>query len=331
MALTPPTVTIEQAACNALASFLGARLPGVTVSSRWFDRDQELPERAISIILAGAPREEMLQPEVQRHDVIHTAISTRLSNTPPTDLPSTIIKLNAARASYEAHRVSTAAHASADTTNAVTEPEAFDLDSAIDLSTDMRSVINDHLPAGAHTTPDEENTITAPVATDLPSLRTLTIAITNALNKHYVARLYTWRVGEIEHGLQLDVWAHYEAVRDEMLAQIVPLINAAPSASAGFSYDDPVRNGTIVPLGDGWEGNYADFEFDSPRREQTGATEKQGEYRAMYSGVLTCFQLIKAQSPRMALMRLTRTEAGRIGTATVQSATGDPGYSVEYA
>src|SRR5689334_9544536 len=63
-------VSIQQAARNALAAWLTSELApagggsGVTVEPRWFEPDQQLPARAISIIGAGPRQVEWLEPDI---------------------------------------------------------------------------------------------------------------------------------------------------------------------------------------------------------------------------------------------------------------------------
>lgn len=60
-------VTLQQAACNALATWLTTELADVTgtlvVEPRWFSADRLLPEKAISIVFAGPRRIEWTQAE----------------------------------------------------------------------------------------------------------------------------------------------------------------------------------------------------------------------------------------------------------------------------
>jgi len=57
--------TVEQAAVNALASWLTRTLPkGVVVSSTWPEPTKVLPQKAVTILRAGAPEEEPLDPIV---------------------------------------------------------------------------------------------------------------------------------------------------------------------------------------------------------------------------------------------------------------------------
>lgn len=53
-------VTIAQAACNALATYLSAQLSGVTVTGRWPAPGKPLPEKAVTILRTGEPQYEKL-------------------------------------------------------------------------------------------------------------------------------------------------------------------------------------------------------------------------------------------------------------------------------
>ncbi len=52
------SVTIQQAAMNALAEYLGLNLPDVDVTPRWPSPGKELPPKAITVVLAGSRRDE---------------------------------------------------------------------------------------------------------------------------------------------------------------------------------------------------------------------------------------------------------------------------------
>ena len=56
-------VSIEQAAQSALARWLTRELPDVTIWDRWPEANVRLPPRAISVLRAGARRDEALDPE----------------------------------------------------------------------------------------------------------------------------------------------------------------------------------------------------------------------------------------------------------------------------
>ena len=57
-------VSLGQAAANTLAAWLHARLPGVVVEARWPEPHTKLPPKAVTVLLAGPPVEELLDPIV---------------------------------------------------------------------------------------------------------------------------------------------------------------------------------------------------------------------------------------------------------------------------
>ncbi len=58
-------VTIQQAAANALATWLTAQLPvDVDVNSRWPEPTEQLPPKSLTILLAGLADDELIDPAV---------------------------------------------------------------------------------------------------------------------------------------------------------------------------------------------------------------------------------------------------------------------------
>jgi hypothetical protein len=334
--MATPLVPIVQAAINALASWLTAGLPpyvdetqpGVLVSEQWPSPDAPLPLQALTILRAGNPTEVATEPTVHGYEVVHDVISAQIVATIPiTSDALAIAALNACRASYEAHRVNTGAHTTADTTNTLTAPAATNQATAITLANNLRAKVILHLSAAAHTTADSSTALAAvAAATNAATLYTLATALLNDLNRHYVARLYVWRIAEIEQDVQLDCWSTSLAWRDDLMARLEPLLNAGAAASAIFSYDDPVRHGVILPLGDGWTG-YVDYDFEQTAPIENPGVMQQNEYRATTAGTCRVFRLIKAQSPRLAMaqLQLTANDRAISTTATVSwSASGTP-------
>lgn len=313
-------VSIEQAALNAFAAWLRSQFPtyapaaaegsrGVKVEPRWPDATPRLPERAITVIFAGDPEERWIQAEAEAEAKIHDAITAEIVVDTAVDLATAIAALNAALDSYEAHRVDTGAHQAADNTNAVTAPAATDQPSAIALADDMLATLAAHLAdATAHENADTVTTLATAAAstTTAGNLVTRANLIVSELNRHYVARIWWWRVAEVEQPVQLDVWATYETWRDDLVAQLVPLLFASTADSIGIDDGDPVRAGTAVRLGDGWPG-YADFEFDTPRRIENPGAVQADEFRASYQGKFRVWRLIKKQSSRIARIELQST------------------------
>jgi hypothetical protein len=323
-------VPVEQAALNALIAWLRAGLPdpstsadGITVLNNWPSADFGLTARAVSLIFAGERQDTLTERVVDSYTDIHVTLSPRVSTPAEVDAATAYASLNASKVSYEAHRISTTAHAAADTTNAVTAPNAIDQDTAYALAVDLQTQINAHeLLLTSHPAADTENTVPAIVNTPTGTINAA-IAIRRALDAHYAARLYTWRIRGCEQPVQLDVWAIYQDSREDIVARLEPLLNADPSRSAGFTTDDGPRNGTIIALGDGFSG-YADFLFDKPLRTNTSDGQQRDEYRATYAGTAEFWLTVRAQHPRTARMRLTATvDSAAAATATVSSSATD--------
>lgn len=51
------SVSIQQAACNALATFLASKMTDATVAARWPSPDRPLPRKAITVVTAGSRRD----------------------------------------------------------------------------------------------------------------------------------------------------------------------------------------------------------------------------------------------------------------------------------
>lgn len=183
-------VSVEQAAVNALGSWLSRALgPGVVVSTRWPEPSKKLPERAITILRAGPPEGEPVDP-----------------------------------------------------------------------------IVVGRADTGPHTS------------------------------------LFTWRLRALRQPLQLDIWARHHAARDEMLAELDVSLNVGMGATIGAASADPVRNGVVVALGDGWTGT-ADCYFDRPDVFDSPDAATRSEYRATARGWTDVDLTITAPSARLAVIR----------------------------
>jgi hypothetical protein len=58
------SVSIQQAAANAIATFLASKMAGVSVKSRFPAPDKDLPPKAITIITAGNRRDTPIDPRI---------------------------------------------------------------------------------------------------------------------------------------------------------------------------------------------------------------------------------------------------------------------------
>ena len=127
--------------------------------------------------------------------------------------------------------------------------------------------------------------------------------------------LFTWRVAALRQPLQMDVWTRYDLERDDLLARLVPLLNASTRDTIGERNADPVRHGVLVPLADGWDG-YADCYFDKPDRFDSPGSAARSEFRAIYRGFADVDLTITAPSARIARIQLVQRITDARGTST---------------
>lgn len=200
-------VPIQQAAINALAVWLAARMPDVPVFRRWVEPDKKLPPKCITIIPAGARKDELLDPEVMSQ-------STALGVT-----------------------------------------------------------------------------------------------------------TYVYRMRCVEQPLQLDVWATYAPVRDDILAQLDEHLNVGEALTIGKVGGDVLRQGLLLPLGDGWSG-YVDICFEAPSYFDTPDSAQVKEFRAVYRGEAFVDLTVSATAPKIAQIILRQTlHETPVGTASPQTGT----------
>jgi hypothetical protein len=114
--------------------------------------------------------------------------------------------------------------------------------------------------------------------------------------------MFTWRLRALRQPLQLDVWARHHAVRDELLAELDVALNTGIGATLGARSADPVCNGVVVPLGDGWTGTAYCF-FDRAELADSPDAATRHEFRATVRGWTDVDLTITAQSARLAVIR----------------------------
>src|SRR5262249_22984312 len=129
------------------------------------------------------------------------------------------------------------------------------------------------------------------------------------------ARLYTWLLGARVAPVQLDVWATYEAAREDVIARLEQALRIGSDETTGadlFEEDCPVGLSAAVRLGDNWTAgdNRAAFDCEAPTREGDAQTN---EWRATYFGTVDVPMLAKAQTARLARFRLETTLGAAAG------------------
>ena len=114
--------------------------------------------------------------------------------------------------------------------------------------------------------------------------------------------VFTWRMRACTQRLQLDVWAHSDVARDDLLARLEPALNASKARSMpslGLTDADPVEQGLALLLADGWSG-IASYWFDEAAITDAPDAVQRSEYRATYRGWAAMQLTIDAESARLA-------------------------------
>ncbi len=103
------------------------------------------------------------------------------------------------------------------------------------------------------------------------------LAIDRPVDESRPFPIYRWRVLERTQPLQLDVWAHYDVVRDDLKKRLDDALNMG-----NLPYE-PVGPGLVLDLSDGWDGK-ADYIFDAGAITDSPNSVQVSEYRATFSG-----------------------------------------------
>lgn len=114
-----------------------------------------------------------------------------------------------------------------------------------------------------------------------------------------------WQIAACTQPLQLDVWAHTDYERDQILADLDIYLNYGDRALGVGNYD--IGNGLLLNLANGWEAyqSKADFAFEEPNTDDSGDSTPRRSYRATYRGN-AYFQLaVPATVPRQLLINFS--------------------------
>ncbi len=123
------------------------------------------------------------------------------------------------------------------------------------------------------------------------------LAVERPVDERGPLPIYRWRVLERTQPLQLDVWATYDVVRDDLKKRLDDALNMG-----NLPYE-PVGPGLVLDLGDGWDGK-ADFIFDAGAITDSPNAVQVSEYRATFSGEARIVLTIDAPSPKQARINL---------------------------
>jgi hypothetical protein len=297
-----PTVSIEQAGLNQLSNWLTSNLTDCRVFSEWPSAEVFKEDKVISIIQAGIRQDEYTDPNVVGTETIHGEISPIITAANAVNQSSAIALLSTCQQSYSSHIIEDITiHQAADSINILTLPTPVTLQDAYDVATEMLAILPEHFISSiAHEETDTQTNLISLIVNSVPTLIIAVNKIKNALNAHYATKIYLWMIKCCRLPVQLDIWSNFNAGRDEMISELEPALNANPYDTAGFGYpsSEPVRNGCIFQLSDGWLGT-VDFDFNEPTVSDTNDENQQRQFRATYRGFSDFSLYIKAQSPRL--------------------------------
>lgn len=130
-----------------------------------------------------------------------------------------------------------------------------------------------------------------------------------------VSLLARWQVLERMQPLQLDVWAHYDVVRDALVAALDQVLNLGSMRNSVPG--DPL----VLDLADGWVGKSA-FEFGGPSNQDGPNAVQASEFRATYAGSAAAVLYVDALTPKLATIRLQQILNGGDTETTSLSASG---------
>jgi hypothetical protein len=128
------------------------------------------------------------------------------------------------------------------------------------------------------------------------------VATSNLDATHVLA---TYEFASLRCPLQLDVWCTTDVSRDNLVKLLDDALRegVGVTLSQGVSMGNPVRDGVLVPLSDGWPGN-VDLYFDRLKRVDTPDSVTRSEYRAMSLGDARMVRTIQKTLPRAARLTL---------------------------
>lgn len=114
-----------------------------------------------------------------------------------------------------------------------------------------------------------------------------------------------YEIASVTQPLQLDVWCTSETDRDDLVKKLADALSlgVGVTLAQGATGGDPVRNGILLPLADGWSGN-VDITFDRARRVNTSDSETRSEYRAMALGAARMVRTETRTLPEMKAIHL---------------------------
>ncbi len=121
---------------------------------------------------------------------------------------------------------------------------------------------------------------------------------------------WIWNVAACDQPIQIDIWATSEVDRNSLERSLDEYLHRGPKYSLGIPNGDPIRDGVLVALGDGFTGT-ADCQFDGIAAVPTPEQIRRTEWRSMTRGMISVQLTVKSRDKRLlrSLLRMKLGEA----------------------
>jgi len=116
-------------------------------------------------------------------------------------------------------------------------------------------------------------------------------------------KIYTYARSACTQPVQLDIWAVTDIDRDDIVSRVDDALSANLVTTISAANDDPVRDGPLLALGDGFSG-FSDFTFDGPMKNDTPDSASRAEFRATYTGTAAAHLTKKIALPILSKFKL---------------------------
>lgn len=142
------------------------------------------------------------------------------------------------------------------------------------------------------------------------------VALVTAPGSTSAKTLISWSLGWVEQAVQLDAWATRDAELDSLVARLDAPLNAG-QRPLGLRNPDPISTGLVLQLAGEWEECTASIAFGETSRTQTPGSAVEGEWRATVRGTAHLRLAVKAESAKIARIRIQNLLDGNVETTTI--------------
>lgn len=131
---------------------------------------------------------------------------------------------------------------------------------------------------------------------------------------------FEWAIAAVTQPIQIDIWAQYDSVRDQLSADLDTILNRGPVYTLGIVNGSPVRDGVLLELDpDSGHSGKVDFtKLDGPRPIVDAEAVATNQFRALIGAELDVILTLKATSPKLVRVKLKGALDGAPSTTTLQ-------------